>query len=195
MEIELKGKHTVVCGAKGEGKSNFVNYLLGKRKYKNHVIVDPMREHKDLNRYTPRYRRGKRAWAELDGFLDRMVIDNDREMRPEIVGLDEANRYTKKRGELSGPVGELVDLSRHYGVGSVLVARRPVQLHTDILELADNQVFFRLVGKNDVRYLDDLAEGLGDTVRNLDKYHFVVKKGVDYKAHSPVAERSTTGRL
>ena len=54
---------------------------------------------------------------------------------------------------------------------------------------------FVIDGKNDVRYLNDLKDGLGDAVTNLAPYHFVLyHKGADFELYSPVSEMFTTDK-
>ena len=68
------------------------------------------------------------------------------------------------------------------------MARRPVQFHTDIVELADFLFIFRLDGNNDYKYLENLHRGLGDMVRNLPEYHFAIRHAGEITKHAPIAE-------
>jgi len=194
--MNLKRNATAIFGLKGTGKSNIVQYLLSRERYRAHLIHDLCREHDTLKRYVPQYRRGDEANEELDQAIERMVVGQKRNMRPEIVAIEEISRFCSPQKAPPNAVYELIDQLRHYDVGLITIARRPAQVHSDVYELADNIIFFRLTGKNDYRTLNKIVDGLGDVVRNLPDYHFVRVTG-DRRVfvHSPVPEMDTTGRL
>lgn len=195
--MKLKGKATAVYGLKGTGKSNFIQYLLTRPAYRDgHLVYDVCREHAKLKRYVPDNRRGDEGRAELDTVVGRMVVNQPREMRPEILTIEEMSRFCSARQRPPAAVYEVVDLARHLGVGLVTIARRPAQVHSDLTELADNIIIFRLTGKNDYRRLNEAVDGLGDIVRNLGEYEFArVTPDRRVFVHDPVPEMNTTGRL
>jgi len=193
--MKLKDSHTAVFGLKGEGKSNWLQYTLTQSQYENHLVYDVTKEHDALNRYTPKHRRGSDAFDELGAVTSKLVVNADREQRPEIFGIEEMSRFCGTNSPPPEAVYDLIDMNRHYGVGILMVARRPAQVHTDVMELADNVVIFYLDGENDIRKLNAWRSGLGDTVRDLDPYHFVVTQGRDWSVHKPVPEMDTTGNL
>lgn len=81
----------------------------------------------------------------------------------------------------------MLDYQRHWKLTTVHVARRPVQMNTDIVELANYIIIFNLAGKNDQQYLNDLSKGLGDEVLKLPKYHYMfVDENRTYTKMSPV---------
>jgi len=194
--MKLKNNQTMIFGLKGGGKSNFFQYLLSKPQYQNTLVYDVCREHAGYNRYIPEHTRGKEAIAEFDGVTSRLITDVDRNQRPELFAIEEVSRLAPTSGRQADSLMELVDLNRHYGIGLLGVARRPAKVNTDLTELADNLVIFRLTGKNDVRRLNQEADGLGDKARQLDDYHFIhVRPDRSYTVHAPVPEMDTTGNL
>lgn len=199
MKIDLLGQQTMVFGKKGQGKSNFIQHVLQKDAYRNTLVFDTNREHENtgLPRYEPRHRRGKEARAELGEVLSRYVTTptDYRDIRPDLVVLEELSRYAPSGGSMCDELGEFVDLARHLDVGLLGVARRPAQVDTDTVELADNTVIFRVDGDNDVRKLNRISSGLGDAAAGLEEYHFLVYDGSDYAIHEPVPEYDTTGAL
>lgn len=198
VSISLKGSQTAIFGLKGSGKSNWLQFVLDQHadKYQNHIMYDVCREHDSLNRYIPSNRVGEEAEAELDGVLGQLVVNQDREYRPELVAVEEVSRFCSPNSRPPGNMYELVDLNRHYGVGMLTIGRRPAQIHTDLTELADNVIIFKLTGKNDYRRLEAEVEGLGDAVRSLNEYEYVyLGKGREYHIMEPVPEMDTTGRL
>lgn len=194
--MRLIGRHVAVFGLKNTGKSNLVQYLLSMPQYQGHLVYDLCQEHSALNRYVPSHRRGSEAEEELEEVAARTVTNQDREMRPDVFAVEEVSRFCSPQSQPPPAVYELVDLARHYRTGLLTVARRPAQVHADLVDLADTVIYFRLKGKNDRRALNRTIDGLGDVVRNLPDYHFARVTG-DHRVyvHPPVPEMDTTGRL
>jgi hypothetical protein len=196
--MKLKGRHTAVFGLKGVGKSTWVQYMMGLPQFRHsHLVYDVCREHSGtLTTYVPRHRSGDEARAELDGAVERLVTQQERDMRPDVLVVEEVSRFCGPHSRPPPALYELIDLARHYDVGLVTVARRPAQVHSDLVDLADNSVYFRLTGKNDRRALDRTLDGLSDVVRNLPKYRFARVTGdMRVHVHDPVPEGDTTGEL
>lgn len=197
-EITLKGKHTMVLGLKGTGKSNFTQYLLRAHsdKYGAHLMYDVCQEHDRLHRYTPTHRRGEEAREELERVLAALVVDAPRPKRPELVAVEEVSRFCGTGSPPPEALYELIDLNRHYQIGLLALARRPAQVHTDLIELADNLLIFRLTGHNDKKKLNRMVDGLGDVVYDLGDYQYVhVAADRSYQVMEPVREMNTTGKL
>lgn len=189
MEIDLSNKQWLTLGKKDTGKSGFNHWLMGQMSG-NYAVFDPGGEHQDYKNddliVRPSVLRGDEAKDQLETF-----VDNITDMREhfDYVIIDEVNRYHSKGGRLEGALGELVDMSAHYsdGMGVGFIARRPVQVHTDLRELSDYIFCFRLTGVNDIRTLDSISSGLGERVSQLDKYEFmVVEPNGNYFKHDPV---------
>jgi hypothetical protein len=80
------------------------------------------------------------------------------------------------------------------GVG--YICRRPSQLNTDLTEIADYLFIFQLGGKNDIQYLNDLKQGLGEAVKNLPPFHFVtVYPDRSFRVSNPVNYKISPKRL
>lgn len=195
--MELIGRHTMVFGLKGSGKSNFVQWVVDAHDaYRNHLVYDVCREHDVLDRYVPDHRSGKEARAEFGGVLSRLVTDAPRELRPDLVVGEEVSRYAPNSGGTPDELMDLIDLNRHYGVGFLGVARRPAQVDTTLVELADNLVVFAVRGKNDRRRLNEEAPGAGDAAADLDPYHYLqITADRRWEEFGPVPEMETTGQL
>ena len=198
--MDLANKGWAVFGLRGSGKSWFVKSVL--QSTLDHLIYDPLKEHQGYNKYTPTDRTDI---EELSTLIEGPVIkgvkvtkENQKMFptrrpgetwKPELFVIDEANRYIyPKPTRLPKPVADLVDYGRHWNISFGVVARRPVQFHSDLIELADCVFFFKLPGKNDHAYLESLHAGLGDTVRDLPPRHFVAfQHGSEITVHAPIA--------
>lgn len=178
--IDLRDKAWVVFGRRGLGKSVLLKHILSKTP--DHLLYDPLGEHEGFRRYIPEDRK---SVEELSRFIEKVVLKE----RPSMFVVDECNRYVPpKPAPLPAGIDDLNDFARHYGISMGYVARRPVQFHTDIVELADYIFVFNLNGRNDHRYLEDLHRGFGDAVRGLAKHQFaILAQGSEIIIHAPVA--------
>ena len=197
--IELKSKGWAVFGLRGSGKSWFVKHVLDSSP--DHLIYDPLKEHRGYNKYTPTDRT---SIEELSKVIEGPVVqgvkvteENKRQFptrrvgetwKPDLFVIDEANRYIRQHPYPIPPAcQDLIDFGRHFSLSFGVVARRPVQFNSTLVELSDHVFFFQLPGKNDHAYLESLHSGLGDTVRNLPTHHFVsFSYGSEIANHAPI---------
>lgn len=198
-EIELMGRHTVLCGNKGAGKSNLLQWLVRENDaLANAFAYDVCREHTDLARYVPTHRNGKDARTEFGEVVRRYVVENDRGLRPDVLAVEEATRVAPNQGSVPDAFLDLVDLARHYGTGVLAVCRRPARLDTTVMELADNILAFSVRGSNDVKRLNSEAPGAGDAARDLEPRGFKcvrITPQRTWELLEPVPEMDTTGEL
>ena len=185
--IDLTNKRAVIFGLPGTGKSLLLEHIL--KSTRKHIIYDPLNEHgpKDGSQGFTRYVPTDRHSAdELNTFIEKGVIARRNDY--DLLAIDEMNIYVRpKPTPLPRAVADLNDMSRHFLLSWLGVARRPSQFHTDIVELAHFVFLFKLPGANDYRYMESLSKGLGDTVRALPKYHFaILEDGVRVTVHTPV---------
>lgn len=176
--INLSNKSFVIFGEKGGGKSWLTKHIMDSTP--SHLIYDPLNEHPGYRQYVPDDRE---SVDELEDVINGMVIP----WKPALFIIDEANRYVQPRpSRLPRGISSLNDFNRHWGIATGFVARRPVQFHSDLVELAHARFFFHLTGKGDHRYLEDLKVGLGDTVRQLPLYHFAIFMDGEIQIHTPI---------
>lgn len=171
----IKNKRVAILGLQGSGKSNFCKFLLTHEP--NHLVYDTMREYQEFNTYTPHFvDGGPESREELSEFIQYFVLGKTRGTKKlKLILIDEANTYChSKPTPLPLGMTMLNDKSRHFDLSMVVVARRPVQLHTDLVELAHYLVIFNLRGIRDEAYLEEIARGLGETVINLKPFHYAL---------------------
>lgn len=185
---DFRGKGFCVFGLRGSGKSVWTRNFLSQ--YKKHLIVDPMVEYPGFRRYIPQHRSyGEDAIAEIDLLAEMLVVPkkSSGKAKVDLFAIDESNRYCPNKHPLPSSLLDILDYQRHWKLTTVHVARRPVQMNTDIVELANYIVIFNLAGKNDQQYLNDLSKGLGDAVLQLPKYHYMfVNENREYIQMKPV---------
>lgn len=197
--MQLIGKHTMVFGLKGAGKSNWTQWLIDDHEaYRNALVYDMCREHgnTDVARYLPENRNGSDARAEFGAVIDRYVTNNHRDVRPDLVIAEEVSRVAPNKGGTPDQLMEFIDLGRHLNVGFVGVARRPAKVDATLVELADNIIVFAVRGKNDRKRLNEEAPGAGDMAAEMDKYEYLrITPDRRFTLHNPVPEKDSTGKL
>lgn len=177
--MKFEKKTTCIFGLRGTGKTTFAEYIadqFGDRA----IIYDTVKEYPINKKYLVYRPQNSNSIPELISFINTHIKNAPRDKRyskPEIFLIDEGNRFAPGGGCALDPA--LVDLNdqlRHppYEIGVVWIARRPTQLHPDIIGLSDNVLCFLLTGKNDIKYLNDLKIGYGDQVSQLKKYHSIL---------------------
>jgi len=188
MIVDITNKRFVILGIQGSGKSELTKDLLSG--VKNHMVYDVHREHTGFNRYLVEhkqvrsYKPNDPGIAELNTFVSQVVLKSG---QIRLFVLEEANRYCPNKRPLPSSILVLNDDQRHDRIAFGSIARRAAQLHTDLVELAHYLFIFRLPGKNDFIYLEEVAEGLGEAVRQLPKYHFVIVDELrNFTVHEPV---------
>lgn len=183
MFIDISNKRFVILGLQGTGKSYLVKYFL--KNVRESIVYDVLQEHEGFNRFLVTYREySDEALDELNTFISQVVIESK---KIRLFILEEANRYCPNKRPLPEQVNQLNDFQRHWNIAFGSVARRASQLNTDLVELAHYLFIFSLQGKNDYEYLEAISEGLGDAVRALPDYHFVmVHPKRNYEVHKPI---------
>lgn len=173
IEIELQRKTATVFGLREVGKTTLVNQVA--RQFGSRVLVyDTLGEVPESANYYSYKPKDRNSPAELESVIIRIKDSG----RFDLFVIDECNRFAPpKPSPLPIQLADLNDQCRHYGLSVIYIARRPVQLNQDLTELSDYIFLFALKGTNDIRYLNDLSGGLGDTVLKLSKHQFVVVKG------------------
>lgn len=174
MAIDLTGKTFCCIGLRGTGKSTLVNTIL-EQFGKYGLYYDTLWEAPDDSPYDLYQPSDRRSVAELETIVKKITpINNSVAPYYRLFVIDECNRFCPSKPAMLPPqIADFNDQCRHYGIAGGYVARRPSQLHQDLIELADYIFIFGLTGKNDLKYLSDLVSGLDDAVRSLKKYEFV----------------------
>lgn len=175
--IDLNPALVNIYGYGGSGKSNFIRYILSKRKYSRHVIYDYNGEY-DSDKYNV-YRPTNKTYEsggndEVNEFI-KHLIELPPAKRPRYVVLDEAADYLPGGGK---PMGEYVSRMAHHNThlkpGMTLITsnRSITGLNPTIREMFNHMFVFGLRGDNSIRQARNLASDLPDVVDDLNEYEF-----------------------
>jgi hypothetical protein len=187
--IDFKDEASCIFGLRKSGKSTLADYIATQYG-KDCLVYDTQHEFPTNAKYNT-YRPKKRdSIDELFTVIHYFTIKRiPKTPKPEIIIIDEANRFFPGGGHtLDSRAVDLNDSLRHppYEIGIIYISRRPVQLHPDIIGLADHVICFQLSGVRDINYLNDLKSGMGDEVQKLKKYWALMLSGNELKYIQPI---------
>ena len=166
-EFLNSSKQMIIAGNRGTGKTEYLKHLLAQER--KHIVIDPNNEYQGYNRYVVEE---PFILEKMQKEVDDLITLISREGKIKFIAIDEANRVAPSLKNPPKTIAMLIDLQRHKGVKTVYITRRPVQLNANIHELNDFYILFSLKGKNDIQFFNDIANGLGDAVAELDPDSF-----------------------
>jgi len=184
MNVDLVRKTFCLFGLRGTGKSTLANHIA--EQYKGKALVyDTLHEAPAAAKYYTYCPVNRNDPGELERVI--ALVKDNRQFS--LLMIDEANRFCpSKPAPLPGQVADLNDQCRHYGMSVGYIARRPSQLNQDLTELSDYLFVFRLTGVRDIKYLNEISAGLGDSVLGLKGYQFVlVLPDRSFRVQNPIA--------
>jgi len=181
--IDLHRKTFVLFGLRGTGKSTLANHIANAFKSKC-LVYDTLDEVPADAKYDSYIPKVQNSAAELEILVKSVKISS----QYELLLIDEANRYCpSKPSPLPPEVADINDQCRHYNLALGYIARRPCQLNQDLTELSDYMFVFHLKGNADIKYLENIAKGLGKAVLECKPFYFIqVNPDRSYKLMQPI---------
>lgn len=173
MRVNFSNKLVSVFGLHETGKSYFVKQMS--ENYDT-VVFDILNEY-DENKHDV-WRPEQDQYPEIQDEFDDFVgyireQKRQNEARWGMMVCDEASTVLPNKKGMPSNVNNFLNYYRHsldekgWDMGGVFVARRPARVNTNIVELSRYLVIFRVTGKNDIKYLNSIASGLGDEASKL----------------------------
>ncbi len=182
MRINLLNKIFCIFGLNMSGKTYLAKHIA---KQYNSIIFDVLEEYEPniYDVYIPESKIYPDISYEFESFIEKV-----KNQKWNMLIVDEASRIFPNRKPLFPCFRNYLDTYRHQKLCSIgFIARRPTQLHTDLVELAHYIFVFNLKGKNDIQYLNFLNSKIGDLPAKLEPYHFlVIFPDRNFKVFKPV---------
>lgn len=176
VNVKAKSDITIITGLPGSGKSTYIDkHYLQKPSGRAILIVDPAREYKESDNYTifriKNYEQ-KAAGEEFEKLAAYLLKHPD---AVDLLIIDESNVILPKK-QLYSATAKMLNTLRHLRISIVAVARRPTDINITASELASKRIIFKSTGKNDIQYLNNIEEGLGDRAAALRLHEYIVWK-------------------
>ena len=175
VEIDLTQKIFTIFGLNLSGKSYFVkNAIIPNYRC---LVWDPNKEYpaNKCDVYYPKSLAYPGSAYENESFLEKIV--KKRRGEYDLLLYDEANSAFPVSRPLLGEMLNLLNTYRHDTWGNLgigFICRRPAQLYTDFVSLSHIIFSFGNKGSQDIQRLNMEASGLGDIVKQLAHYEYVV---------------------
>lgn len=170
-----------IVGLQGSGKTELAKKMIKQKTAFNKkvLVVDILNEYNNkalgkIDIYIPD--NSVNPVAEVNQLITNYILNPYFETGKQpysLIVFDEASRYFQNKIPLPQSMGYINDMARHLNLDVITIARRFTQLNTDLVELSHNLYIFNQTGINDIKRLNELSMGLGDTVLNLPKYYYV----------------------
>ena len=184
-----------IVGLQGSGKTELAKRFIKQKTSsgKKVLIIDVLNEYNikkigSVDIYIPN--NSIYPIAEVDTVIQNYVLNPYFETGKQpysLIVFDEGSRYFQNKVPLPQSMGYINDMARHLKLDVLVIARRFTQLNTDLVELSHKLYIFNQTGINDIKRLNELSIGLGDTVLNLPIYHYVeVDQWRKYKIMPPI---------
>lgn len=193
-------ERVTIIGLQGSGKTvqaNELVYEIHARTTRKVLVVDIMDEYKFPPNVATvfRIKNKSQPTAELETLIKTLIIEPwknkvAKSKRYAALLIDETPQFWPHGKPLPPHAALLNHTMRHMDCGLVCMGRRIVQMNVDIAELSHRLIIYRQTGKNDLKRLEDMKEGLGDAVRDLQKYHYVeLDEDRNFRTRPPVKLR------
>jgi len=170
-----------IVGLQGSGKTELAKKMIKQKTAFNKkvLVVDILNEYNNkalgkIDIYIPD--NSVNPVAEVNQLITNYILNPYFETGKQpysLIVFDEASRYFQNKIPLPQSMGYINDMARHLNLDVITIARRFTQLNTDLVELSHNLYIFIQSGINDIKRLNELSMGLGDTVLNLPRYHYI----------------------
>lgn len=185
----------MIVGLQGSGKTELAKKMIKETtsKGKNVLVIDILNEYNNkklgkIDIYVPE--NSVYPVAEVDTLINNYILKPYFETGKQpysLIVFDEATRYFQNKIPLPQSMGYINDMARHLKLDIIVIARRFTQVNTDLVELSHKLYIFNQTGINDIKRLNELSIGLGDTILNIPKYYYVeVDQWRKYKIMPPI---------
>jgi hypothetical protein len=181
----IKNQKITICGLQGSGKTHYSKDLIKKHNY-NVLVFSPHKHDfknepdnflyyspdKPLSQYS-----SKALIEEFDTFLN-YAVKLSKDNLIDGVLIDEFDMLFRSNYDISGRFNDVIINHRHYNLFLIGITRRPQDIPAKYFEQCFYVISFAIQGDNNIRKFNNLQNGLGDKIKNLDyeKREFTIKQ-------------------
>lgn len=165
---------TTITGLPRSGKSTLLKEKIIPsllKKGKKVLVVDVNKEYKPTqNLYIFEITDYNNAVQEVE-LLIGVILRNPKLI--DVLVVDESNVVFNKI-TLEPNATRMMNTLRHINIDVIVVARRPVDINLFLSENAQKRYVFHASGVNDVRRLNEIKQGLGDSAYELGEHDYLI---------------------
>jgi len=163
MKVDLDNKLVSIFGLHETGKTHLAKEISGNY---DTAVFDVLGEYseKDFDIWKVQNDSYPEVQKEFDRFLDYLRDSKAEEEGDwEMLVCDESSTVHPNGKSMPSTMNNFLNYYRHkveekgWDMGGIFMARRPARVNTNIVELSRYLFIFRVTGKNDIRYLNDVS--------------------------------------
>lgn len=198
MKVDFDNKLVTIIGLHETGKTHLAKEIADN--YET-AVFDVLHEYdeKNFDVWRPPSDTYPDIQEDFDEFLE--YLRNKKESGKgdwEMLICDETSTVHPNKKSMPTVMNNFLNYYRHsvdekgWDMGGIFIARRPARMNTNIVELSRYIIVFRVTGKNDVKYLNQISDGLGDEASKLgegdrpDHEFILVNPDRTYKVLDPI---------
>ena len=168
LHLNLTNKLCLIVGLHRSGKTYLAHTIA--ENY-NSIFFTPHRDYKgNYDRYIAT--QTAEPQQEMEKFLEHFW--NKFGKKYNMLIIDEAENYFPNIRTLLPYQAKLLAEHSHLPLAVIFVTHRPTNVNTTIHNMARYLFIFRLTGKTDKMFLDNIKSDLAEQVVNLPQYHFLI---------------------
>ena len=164
--LNIDNQKCAILGLQGSGKTYFAKQIVKENNYTVLVYSPHIHDFKDEPDNFIFYKY-KDFYADFERFVEH-VIELGKKKEIDGVLIDEFDMLFKSNYDMKRNFTDLVTSHRHYNLFIIGISRRGQDIPTKFLESCKYVVSFALQGGNVRKKFNDLRDGFGEAILNLD---------------------------
>ena len=163
-------KKILIAGLTGSGKTEAAKYF-GKQ-FKTVVYTPHRKEWTKENVYIYK----GNFLNDIEPFINNRIKWGKKKLIRYVI-IDESDLLFSNKSKIGTGFKDFIINHRHYGLGLIMITRRPQNLPTQIYEEFHHMLLFPFESPNVTKKLNNIYDGLGDMVKRLkfDDHKFILK--------------------
>ena len=188
LDLDFNGKSILIVGLRGSGKTYLTKAIAKQPELKPVLVIDMMnsfdKDSKDYDRYIPTSKSYSDASCKECNQLITMIYksENYKGKTYRTLIFDDCDLWMPPMKPLPSQMMWLNNMQgKHHnlcgkdkGVCTIYTTRKPTNINSQVRDIIDYIIIFKMTGKNDLRWAEDTIEGIKERVKELKTYEFLV---------------------